>query len=188
MCGRYTLFTDTEAMEIRDIIEQVQRSNPDTPIKTGEIFPTNTVPILLNDKLRPEAAIWGFPNYARKGVIINARSETAPEKKTFKNPMLTSRCVVPSTGFYEWTQDDKKIKYLFARKTLPLYMAGLYSDFAGERRFVILTTAANSSVADVHNRMPVILESEELKAWASDTHAAFDILSRMPPPLARTKA
>ena len=184
MCGRYTLFTDAEAREIRDIIETVQKQLQGAPIKTGEIFPTNTAPILTaaGNQIQPEAAVWGFPNFRNKGVLINARAETAAEKRTFQKPLQVSRCVVPSTGFYEW--GPEKEKYRFNRGgTDALYMAGLYNDYDGERRYVILTTAANSSVSPVHDRMPVILDRGELEEWVLDPQAAMLLLRKTMPVL-----
>lgn len=163
MCGRYVLFSDPELAEIREIIEEVQKNQE---IKTGEIFPTNHAPILLqeNGKLIPKAVKWGFPDFRGKGVIINARAETAPEKSMFRRSLEGKRCIIPSTRFYEWSHDGgPKTKYQF---NLPnggaLYMAGLYNDFGGERRFVILTADANESMRDIHNRMPVVLTRPEI--------------------------
>lgn len=69
---------------------------------------------------------WGFPKWDGKGVIINAKSETASEKN-IKQSLLQRRCVIPSTGFYEWNNAGKsKEKYLFRSETSPvLYMAGI---------------------------------------------------------------
>ena len=187
MCGRYSLFDDQDNAEIRQIITEVNRRYPDQPIRTGEIFPTNTVPILTADgsDLSPKPLVWGFPKYAGSGVFINARAETAEEKKTFRQSLFTSRCIVPSTGFYEW--DEQKKKYLFR---LPgeqtLYMAGISREYDGIPRYVILTTAANDSMKDVHHRMPVILPKDKLQMWVSDADAAIDYLHGEMPPLVRT--
>lgn len=156
MCGRYILFSEPELREIREIIEEMQRKNNGT-VKTGEIFPTDKVPILIpiQGTIQPEIFGWGFPSFRGKGVIINARAETVHEKPMFRNCLATCRCVIPSTGFFEWSHGGKRVKYRFnLPKTNALYMAGLYNEFQGERRFVILTTAANSSMAEVHDRMP----------------------------------
>ena len=69
MCGRYTLFTDTEAREIREIIEAAQRQAGSAPLKTGEIFPTNLAPILTcsRQRIQAEAAVWGFPGFQGVG-------------------------------------------------------------------------------------------------------------------------
>lgn len=80
-----------------------------------KIFPTNQAPILQleNDKIMPELSTWVFPRFNAKGVIINARSETADERPMFRKSLHMRRCVVPSTGFSEWSQDEQKNKYQF---------------------------------------------------------------------------
>lgn len=182
MCGRYTLFTDTEAREIREIIEAAQRQAGSAPLKTGEIFPTNLAPILTcsRQRIQAEAAVWGFPGFQGRGVLINARAETAAEKRTFQKPLRTSRCAVPSTGFYEWGPGKRKHCFRLP-ETEALYMAGLWNDYGEERKFVILTTAANASVAPVHDRMPVILPRDRLEEWLLDPEAA-QLLLRAPQP------
>lgn len=190
MCGRYILFTDPELREIRDIINEVQRKIHGE-IKTGEIFPTDRALILIQSQgiLSPEAVVWGFPGSHSKGVIINARAETVPEKPMFRNCLAARRCVIPSTGFYEWSHDGKKTKYQF---NLPgagaLYMAGLYNEYQGENRFVILTTAANASMANVHNRMPVVLDRDRMEHWMNSEQAAVELLSEVPLELVKTPA
>ena len=76
MCGRYVLFSDTEIQDIRDIIDEVQRK-VNGEIKTGEIFPTDKAPVLIQEQgiITPDAVKWGFPNFHNKGVIINSRAE-----------------------------------------------------------------------------------------------------------------
>jgi putative SOS response-associated peptidase YedK len=183
VCGRYTLFSDTEEKDIRDIINEVQR-NVDGDIKTGEIFPTDRAPVLIQkqNRIAPEALIWGFPNFRNKGVIINARSETVQEKVMFRKCLFTKRCVIPSTGFYEWSHNGEKLKYQFnLPNTRALYMAGLYNEFDGEQRFVILTTEANNSMSDIHNRMPVVLDREEVQQWVADPESAIKIISEKHP-------
>lgn len=200
MCGRYTLFTEEEIDDLAGILQNLDRSHAaGAEMKTGEIFPTNAVPVLTSaaGQMQPELQIWGFPGFQGKGVLINARAETAEQKRTFRDSLLYRRCLVPSTGFYEWSHDGRKQKYLFrlgaeavGSKQDPrmLYMAGLFGDFAGLRRFVILTTEANASIADVHSRMPVVLTQEEQEAWLHDRKAALSLLLQTPPGLERREA
>ena len=99
MCGRYSLAPE-ESRGIMDIIRQVQGN-----FKTGEIFPTDPVPVLMEagDELAPEVMVWGYPGVGGKGrSIINARSETALESPMFRQSLLGRRCVFLTTGFYEW--------------------------------------------------------------------------------------
>lgn len=185
MCGRYN-FTVEESEEIQEILEKINVKFQEKEVKTGEIFPTNQVPILIEEKkeLSPVLSIWGFPKFDKKGVIINARSETAFEKKTFRNSLLERRCIIPSTGFYEW--DSQKQKYLFrVEDSNTLYMAGLYSYYGDEMRYVILTTQANESIQDVHHRMPLVIPKEDIEAWICDYSVTNEILHRTPPFLVR---
>ena len=191
MCGRYSLFTDDDNREILRILQEVSERRPNAAVKTGEVFPNNMAPILKLEQgiIRPDAAVWGFPNFARKGVIINARSETAAEKKLFRESLFSRRCIVPSTGFFEWSQDKAHQKYRFY---LPesdiLYMAGLYSVYNQEERFVILTTEGNASIRDIHHRMPVVISPDNLQYWLGEPDAALQILSGSFPMLGREPA
>lgn len=188
MCGRYSLFTDEENQEIMRIVKSLDSRYPGNNMKHGELFPTNTAPLLcLNqDEIKPELSTWGFPRFGAKGVIINARSETADTRPMFKNSLHMRRCVVPSTGFYEWSQNNPKTKYRFnLLNDLTLYMAGIYNDFNGVNKYVILTTGANNSIADVHDRMPVILPKTKLEDWIMSEDFALSYINTIMPPLQR---
>lgn len=177
MCGRYAFFTDRELQEIDEIIEQISDDIQRDKMKTGEIFPTNVVPVFVPEKemIKPQLMVWGFPNFTNKGVIINARAETASEKKLFGSSLRERRCIIPSTGFYEWDADKKK--FIFnTPDTQMLYMAGLYNQFEGQNRFVILTTEAQGTIADIHNRMPVVVPKDRIEDWILDADLADNIL------------
>ncbi|MGB4660631.1 MAG: SOS response-associated peptidase [Mobilitalea sp.] len=187
MCGRYN-FTVEQSEEVMEILEKLNEKYKDKgkTVKAGEIFPTDTAPILIEEKreVSPVLSAWGFPKFDQKGVIINARSETAFEKKTFHDSLLSRRCIIPSTGFYEW--DSEKQKFLFrVEGTNALYMAGLYINQGEEMRYVILTTEANDSMKEIHNRMPLVIPKHEIKTWITDYHATNDLLRRVPPELIR---
>lgn len=185
MCGRYTIFTDADERELFEIIAAAKIKYGEDSFKTGEIFPGNTVPVLTVPSFRePELLTWGFPMNTGKGLIINARSETAATRPMFREALAHRRCIIPSTGFYEW--DAGKQKYLFTVPgTQMLYMAGLFGSFDDGARFVILTAAANSSVSETHNRMPVVLRRDMLRPWLTDTSSAYEILRTVPPELTR---
>ena len=188
MCGRYTLFTEKEQRELYNIIQEVEEKlNPlGMKLKKGEIHPTNLAPILVGQdkKVLPEGAIWGFPHFQEGGVIINARADTAPTNKLFAQSFHT-RCVVPCTGFYEW---KRKTKYLFELENEVIYMAGVVNTYKDEKRYVILTTDANDSMKATHNRMPVILQKEEIEKWLWDYQFAVSILNRVPVQLIKKAA
>ena len=185
MCGRYN-FTVEQSDEVIEILEQLNAKIHGKSIKTGEIFPTNPAPILREEKkeLSPAAAVWGFPKFNEKGVIINARAESAFEKRSFRDSLLNRRCIIPSTGFYEW--DKSKRKFLFRLEDTPaLYMAGLFTFHNDEIRYVILTTEANESIKDVHDRMPLVIPKNEIRTWIMDNEATNELLHRTPPLLVR---
>ena len=181
MCGRYQVSTEEEIIEIREIINEVNERYKDKPelssMKTGEIFPTEIAPVLVSHNGESQAQLmkWGFSRWNSKGVIINARSETALEKKSFHASLLNRRCVVPTTGFYEWQKrEGGKTKYLFRLpETKMLYLAGLYEKSPLGDTYVIMTTAANPSISLYHDRMPLILTSDILSQWLMDTDFAL---------------
>ena len=181
MCGRYN-FTVEQSEEILEILNKLNAKFQGKEARTGEVFPTNQAPVLIeeNKEISPALSIWGFPKFDGKGVIINARSETAFEKKTFRDSLINRRCIIPSTGFYEW--DSEKKKYLFRMEgTNALYMAGLYTNYKDEMRYVILTTDANESMKEIHNRMPLVIPKNEIEAWIMDQSATNAFLKRVPP-------
>ena len=152
-------------------------------MKTGEIFPTNIVPVITGvsgSKKNADLFKWGFPNYKQNsGVIINARCETLAEKPTFRKLLQNNRCLIPASGFYEWKTIEKhKEKYLIRPASDKLmYFAGLYNNFTDKNgipftSFVIITTEANSQMSQIHTRMPVILSSAEANGWKNDIHGS----------------
>ena len=102
MCGRYYIAEEDSAAELQEIIEQLNRRG--TEVKTGEIYPTDTVPVLANNKsmvITPFAMKWGYTLPDGKQ-IINARSETAADKPLFRDGMQQRRCLIPATNYFEW--------------------------------------------------------------------------------------
>jgi putative SOS response-associated peptidase YedK len=181
MCGRYVIFSEEENQELRDIINGIDErlNEKSVKLKTGEVFPTDTVPVITSDSENKKTINlfkWGFPNSKHPGsLIINARSETAHEKYTFNKLLNTSRCIIPASGFYEWkTINGNKEKYLIRTSYENLmYMAGLYVN----DNFVILTTGANEQMSVIHNRMPVILDSKEIPIWIDKTRTLYTDIS-----------
>ena len=187
MCGRFNVDFEAEK-ELKKILKELNKKYPGKSPKSGEVFPTDTAAILVDggEEAQAELSVWGFPQYTGKGVIINARSETALEKPTFRDSILSRRCLIPTTGFYEW--DKEKNKYLFESGNSPiLYLAGIYKLYQGISRFVILTTAANASMAMVHHRMPVIVEPQQTNSWLTGAMQIGSFLSEIPPMLEKRK-
>lgn len=169
MCGRYFIAAEEEVSEIKKIIEQVNDRYKNSPelskMKTGEIYPTNIVPVVTSES--PVLMKWGFTRFDGKGQVINARLETAAEKTMFRKSFFEYRCLVPASHYFEWEKrGSKKQKYAIGlRKTL--YMAGLYrvDKDIPVPQFVILTRPAAPGIAFIHDRMPVILTEDTHKDW-----------------------
>ncbi len=181
MCGRYYIDDDT-AREIEKLVRQVDERMG----QARDIHPSEEAPVLAveGQKLCCRWQRWGFPGFRGKQLIFNARSESALEKKMFREGVAQRRVAVPAAWFYEW--DRNKEKHIFYRKGQPvLYMAGLYNRYQGEERFVILTTEANDSMRPVHDRMPLVLEREELPRWLKEEGRAESFLQKTPPLLER---
>ena len=184
MCGRYYVDDET-AREIERIIriadEKVRKTAP-VKIQAKDIHPTDIAPILTASEhggISCSLQKWGLPGFDGKQVIFNARSESALEKKMFREGVEHRRIVVPATWFYEWNRN--KEKNIFYRKEQPvIFMAGIYNRYQGEDRFVILTTEANASMSPVHNRMPLILEPEEIADWIFEKEKTEQLLYKVP--------
>ena len=183
MCGRYNFSTDNSDEKMAALIDMMERKYPGG-YKTGDIFPGDMAPAMITrgDRIVAVPAVFGFPGFQEGKLLINARGETAAEKKTFSESLKERRIILPATGFYEWSSD--KTKYLFSvGSSTVFYLCGLYKIVDGQYRFVILTRAANESMIEVHERMPVIVGEHEVRPYLTDPAAAAKILADASPML-----
>lgn len=183
MCGRYYIDDET-AREIEQIVHNLGKKLRTE--KQRDIYPTNHAMVLQGENHHTVLAdmSWGFPQYQKKGVIFNARCETVLEKKTFSESTQHRRCLIPAKGFYEW--DRSKNKITFERPDRQVMMlAGIWNYYEPEKRFVILTTAANHSMEPVHDRMPLILERNEMDMWLYEDKSVEFLLHKKPIELER---
>jgi putative SOS response-associated peptidase YedK len=176
MCGRYRLSRHAEVLAI--YYAEYEGVDWDAHYN---IAPTQNVPVIRQDATQPvrRASLmrWGLiPSWAKDATIgarmINARAETAAEKPAFKEALERRRCLIPADGFYEWQRKGKnKQPYCFElAEREPFAFAGLWdrwraSDGSSLETCSILTTTANQLLADIHDRMPVILSPTEYDLW-----------------------
>ncbi len=207
MCGRYTVLTEDEIIQIREILKDLSlrisrddfrdQDYTDTVFEgEREVFPTDLAPVITqaSDGVVFENAKWGFSKWNGPGVIINARSETIAQKGMFAKHLMSGRCVVPAGEFFEWEKLDKgksasgKRKYYAKDKHGNLlFMAGLYRDVMDQpgqdaqsqkiREFVIITKESTGSLAKIHDRMPVILRVEQIEPWLTGALTPDDIVN-----------
>ena len=181
MCGRYALLATSDHLSKTLDVDVTSLTSP-----LYNIAPSQKLPIIYYDEEaeRREAPLaeWGLvPAWAKEPMaqtsrFINARAETVLEKPSFKKPFLSQRCLIPSSGFYEWapasTPQTSKQPYYFYSSTAPLFcFAGLWemTNFKERRQilltFTIITTAANQFMTPYHHRMPVILSPDHYAPW-----------------------
>ena len=193
MCGRYTLTADAESIQLAFGLDGVS----DWPRPRYNIAPSQSAPVITNrDPGRLSFLKWGLvPSWAKDPAIghrmINARSETAAEKPSFRAAFKRRRCLVPADGFYEWTrQGHQKIPmYIHLENRALFAFAGLWErrenpDGSLLETCAILTTEANSLIRPLHHRMAVILAPEHYEMWLSseaiETAALMSLMSPHP--------
>lgn len=187
MCGRYYINSELLREAGTDPGDRICRELDG--MRKKEIRPSETAPVLTGASdvrngenrryIRTELMEWGFPSGKGKHLIINARAESAMEKAMFRERIRRNRCVIPAAGFYEWNSRKEKSDF-FRKNEENIFFAGFYGEFDGQRRFVILTTEANPSVAPVHSRMPLILEKKEAESWIFEEDRTAEFLKKTP--------
>lgn len=163
------------------IAAQFDVAEPERLADRYNIAPTQPVGIVRLDRggAEREWALvhWGLiPSWAKDPGIgarmINARGETVAEKPSFRAAMKRRRCLVPADGFYEWKRIGKRKQpyHIRLRSHSPFAFAGLWEIWAGPdgselESCTLITTTPNELMAEVHDRMPVILAPEDYAQW-----------------------
>ena len=147
------------------------------------VAPTQSAPVVRrhpeSGERRLDLLIWGFLPTCTKDAKarrpINARGETVATAPMWRDAYARRRCLVPADAFYEWrATEGGKQPYAIARQDgEPMAFAGLWDGWRGPdgevvRSFAIVTTAANATMASVHDRMPVILKPADWPAWLDE--------------------
>lgn len=192
MCGRFALIVDAS------VLADVFDVDPPSDLKPRfNIAPTQNVPVVRQSAhgTRECAMLrWGLiPSWATDEKIgarmINARSETAAEKPSFRSAVKSRRCLVPASGFYEWVKgpDGKQPHFIHFADARPFAFAGLWERWSkGENgpleTFTILTTTPNDLISDLHDRMPVILPPDTYIDWLEPGALASERLQQLTAP------
>ncbi len=191
MCGRYALFQSADTLaSIFDLAESVDL----TP--RYNITPGTAIPVIRRSPAGPSVLHllhWGLvPHWSRDPTIgarlINARAESVMAKPSFRTAFQHRRCLIPADGFFEWQrQGQTKQPFFFsAPDGQVLALGGLWESWQAPdsvllRSTCILTTAANSYVAPVHDRMPLILAPAAWRSWLAGSAAeAMALLAPAP--------
>lgn len=170
MCGRYYI-DDTFQKGLLSDFPSFREQAAVMHIPSGDVRPTDAAPVIMADRLAQRSdmslteAHWGFQEDFNSGkkLLINARAETADTRPAFSYAIRSRRCVIPVSGFYEYTPDKEKVSF-FRKEEQVIYLAGC-ARWSEGWCFVILTTSPNDDVKKVHDRMPVMLHKEDVRKW-----------------------
>ncbi|MEH1027383.1 SOS response-associated peptidase [Micromonospora profundi] len=189
MCGRYA--TTRGAGELSALFE----SSDDTEGRVQpdhNVAPTDPVPLV---RMTPEGhrslcvGRWGFlPHWSRSAAgaarMINARSETVASSRAYARAFARRRCLVPADGWYEWVrlpEGGRQAYYMTPADGSVLALAGIWSvwESGADSRltFSVLTTAALGELAEVHDRMPLLLPPERWSSWLSSSDEPEQLLA-----------
>ncbi len=189
MCCRYW---EDDSPDYLDLVEEMDRSpllgewekSARVIKRSGEVFPTDVVPVIAPNRSGARTVYpmkWG---YTGRSLLINARSETAAEKPTFRDDFARHRCIVPAFRYFEWEHrrdgDPKNRtgqKYGIRPKGESMtYLAGLYRIENGLPVFVVLTREPGEGIRFIHDRMPVILPGDLISEWIRPDARAEELL------------
>ena len=179
MCGRFAITIPSDAMS-QFFAAQPANNLPNVP--NFNVCPTNFIHVITFNGLerKLESLRWGFvPNWYRAvnagPLLINARSETVSQKPAFANASRERRCLIPCSGFYEWSEDleGNKIPWFLKRNDgAPLVFGGVWQEWGDESAIVktcaIVTTASNSKLSKIHHRLPLVLERSDWGFWLGE--------------------
>ncbi len=180
MCGRYALTLPDDAMaQLFDATLGVSLM----PTPRYNICPTMRITTVVTgpDGRHLLPMRWGFlPHWYQSDrdgpLLINARAETVADKPAFRKAARDRRCLIPATGFYEWTKasDGARLPwYIQPARAGYLAIAGIWRDWTGPSGDVmstcaIVTTAANATMSEIHHRMPVLIAPDDYALWLGE--------------------
>lgn len=196
MCGRYTYYSSA------DILKQFGLS-PSDSAQTKLAFdapdnynvsPGNEMPVIIRGEQEHvlEYMVWGLvPSWSKEPQsalkLINARREGLLEKPMWRRLIKSKRCIVPARGFYEWKKLDdgsKQPYYITPKSGDVLSLAGLWDEWADGagnelQTYTIITTTPNKEMSEIHNRMPAILNKDQMDIWLEPIDLHQDQLDQL---------
>ena len=177
MCGRYeNVFPQEEIFPFleQSFIDKMSEWKPTVrKIKTENIAPTDRI-IAFNNQgkgLQPLEVNWGIKFKADSPLIFNSRIETVKEKPYWKSLFKKNKLLIPMTGFYEWKlEGKKKVPYkIWLPDHKLFFVPALFTPIDGNVHASFITTEPNEFMTNVHKRMPVILTTDYIEKFFSNT-------------------
>lgn len=189
MCGRFAITLPPEAMAQ---LFEAAPGNDLPPVPNYNVCPTDPVHVVAaGDSARRLTAMrWGLvPHWYKTPtdgpLLINARADTIAEKPAFREAVRARRCVIPATGFYEWTVGADKARlpwYIHRADGAPLAMAGIWQVWERDGQHLttcaIVTCDAAGPMTEIHHRMPVILDPGDIGLWLGEEGKGAAVLMK----------
>lgn len=184
MCGRFTITHPNEALAAL-FAATPGNDLPESP--RFNICPTNPVAVVTSDGTRRLRAMrWGFvPSWYKTlsdgPLIINARSDTVAQKPAFRDAIRHRRCILPASGFYEWSPGPNATRlpwYITRRDGAPMAFAALWQRWGEVDTVAMVTTEGGHGMAGIHNREPVILEPADWPLWLGEAGHGAAVLMK----------
>jgi len=188
MCGRYALTIALE--DLADYFDLTGQFNHASRYNIAPTQPILTVELGGSAERNFNLRRWGLiPHWVKDPdgftLIINARSETAAQKASFKSAMRYRRILIPVSGFYEWNRPENpkahKQAYWITGPTQIFAFAGLAETWMGKDgteidTACILTRASNETIGNIHHRMPVVIQPNDFDRWLDcKNHGPCDV-------------
>jgi putative SOS response-associated peptidase YedK len=196
MCGRYSLLYTWR--DLRRLMVLVNPADEPQLALRYNVAPTQDAPVIRaaeGGALVESMRLGLIPSWADGPLparpCINARSETAATSRVFAPALSARRCIVPASGFYEWRRGagPKRPHYIQRADTEPMLMAGLWershpSGAGPVLSFAVLTRVAAGPIAELHDRMPVIVDPSDAPRWLDGSLPPGEVQSLIagPPP------
>ena len=175
MCGRYEFRLDVGDLWLQELLKG---AISEQMLQAREVRPGDLAPAIFaaGGKICAQLMRWGFDG--PRGIVINARSETAEEKSMFCGCVRAYRCLLPAHSYFEWHRETGAKYRISEAGGAMAYMAGLYlPQLDGPARFVVLTRPASAEMEGLHPRMPLIFASaQERRAWLLRQERAVELL------------
>ncbi len=185
MCGRFGLFVTPEVLE--EYFALTDFTAALSPRARYNLTPGQAVAVVREHEGRRRLDVlqWGLiPFWAKDATIgrklVNARLDTVATKPAFREAWTRRRCLIPASGFYEWSEpvDDRKRPHFIRPADEPvLALAGLWRSPAGDKleTCVIVTTDASAQLAPIHDRLPLLIPRDAFALWLDPTSGVGDV-------------
>ena len=190
MCGRFTMTHPNDAMAA---LFGAVPGNDLPPVPRFNICPTQDVAVVTAEPgagRRLRAMRWGFVPHWYKAVndgplILNARADTIATKPAFREAVRARRCILPASGFYEWSAgpDGARLPWYITRSDgAPLAFAAIWQPWERDGTDLvtcaIVTTEAGPDMAAIHHREPVVLDPQDWPLWLGEAGHGAAVLMK----------